>query len=508
MDMPNMDEVEASSDHRESFTLWQDILDLLILIMEEIDIALVTKRSIRGIFDLASRTFFLQIVNFTGNLLLTIFLSPSSFGIFFVVSAAIAFLSYFSDIGLAAALIQKKEAITQKDLKTTFTIQQILVITVVVIALLSAKSIGSFYNLTGDGVVLFQALAISFFFSSLKTIPSILLERELRFEKLVLPQIVETLFFNVTAVVLAINGFGISSFTYAVLARGLSGLIVIYLISPWRIGFGLYRECTSKLLSFGVPFQLNSFLALVKDDLLIAYLGKVLPIAQVGYIGFAQKWAFTPLRLIMDNVIRITFPSFSRLQHDKNILSKALEKSIFAASFLIFPSLVGLVILSPYFIKLIPKYTKWEPALISLTFFSVNAILSSISTPLTNALNAIGKIKITLYLMVFWTIATWVLTPIAIVIFGFNGVSAASAFIALSLVVVVYLTKKYIDFNIFSITIYPLLCTFIMGGTIYFISPFVVRNILSLLIMIITGAILYFGLMFIFAKRILLSDIE
>ena len=117
--------------------------------MEEIDIALVTKRSIRGIFALASRTFFLQIVNFTGNLLLTIFLSPSSFGIFFVVSAAIAFLSYFSDIGLAAALIQKKEAITQKDLKTTFTIQQILVITVVVIALLSAKSIGSFYNLTG-----------------------------------------------------------------------------------------------------------------------------------------------------------------------------------------------------------------------------------------------------------------------------------------------------------------------------------------------------------------------
>src|SRR5665811_1903695 len=86
----------------------------------------------------------------------------------------------------------------------------------------------------------------------------------------------------------------------------------MYIIAPWKIGFGFSRPVASRLLNFGVPFQLNSILALLKDDLLIVYLGKVLPLAQVGYIGFAQKWAFTPLRLIMDNIIRITFPSFSR----------------------------------------------------------------------------------------------------------------------------------------------------------------------------------------------------
>ncbi|MBI2031288.1 MAG: oligosaccharide flippase family protein [Candidatus Levybacteria bacterium] len=476
--------------------------------MEEVDLALITKRSVRGIFALVYRTFAIQILGFGANFLLTIFLSPSVFGVFFVVSAAIAFLSYFSDIGLAAALIQKKEAITDEDLSTTFTIQQILVATLVVIALLSSNFIKSFYNLGNDGVFLFQALIVSFFLSSLKTIPSIILERNLNFEKLVVPQIVENIFFNVIVVLLAINGFGVTSFSLAVLARGLSGLITIYIISPWRIRFGFSKKSASKLLSFGVPFQMNSFLALIKDDLLIAYLGKVLPIAQVGYIGFAQKWAFTPLRLIMDNVIRITFPSFSRLQHDKNILSKALEKSIFASSFLIFPSLMGLIVLFPYFVKIIPKYTKWEPALISLSLFSLNAVLSSISTPLTNALNAIGKIKITLYLMVFWTIATWILTPIAIVIFGFNGVSAASAFIALSLGVVVYLAKKHIDFNIFTIIKYPAFCTLVMGVVIYFLSPLIVRNIVTLLIMIMMGAILYFGLIFLIAKKELIADIN
>ncbi len=474
--------------------------------MEDVDIAHITRRSIKGVFALTSRTFVIQLVSFIANLILTIFLSPAVFGVFFVVSAAIAFLSYFSDIGLAAALIQKKDKITDEDLKTTFTIQQILVIGVVILALIFSTRVGNFYNFGADGVFLFQALAISFFLSSLKTIPSIILERNLRFEKLVIPQIVEALFFNIIVVVLAVKGFGIASFTYAVLARGISGLITMYIISPWRIRIGFSRESASKLISFGLPFQLNSFLALVKDDLLIAYLGKVLPIAQVGYIGFAQKWAFTPLRLIMDNVIRITFPSFSRLQDEKEILKKAVEKSIFAASFLIFPSLIGLVILAPFFVNLIPKYIKWEPAILSLSFFAANAALSSISTPLTNALNAIGKIKITLYLMVFWTAATWGLTPVFIKMFGFNGVAFASALISLSVVLVIYLARRYIEFDVIKATIYPFLSALFMGALLYLLSPMFVKGLTTLFFMILFGAMVYFFSVFVLAKKQMLED--
>jgi len=476
--------------------------------VEELDIASVKKRSIRGVFALTSRTFVMQLITFIANLLLTIFLSPQVFGVYFVVSAIIAFLTYFSDIGLAAALIQKKEKIEEEDLKTTFTIQQSLVITLVIIALILSPSIGRFYNLDASSLLLFQALVVSFFLSSLKTIPSIILERSLRFEKLIIPQIVETLFFNVVAVVLAIKGFGVTSFTYAVLARGLSGLISIYIIAPWKIAIGYSKESAKKLLSFGVPFQLNSLLALVKDDLLIVYLGKVLPIAQVGYLGFAQKWAFLPLRLIMDNVIRITFPSFSRLQDNKDYLNAALEKAIFAACFIIFPCLMGLVILSPYFIQVIPKYIKWEPALLALAFFAINATFSSISTPLTNVLNAIGKIKITLYLMIFWTVLTWVLTPLAIVYMGFNGVAVASALISASVVLVVYFVKRYIKFNLLKIIFYPFLSTVIMGIVLFFLSPFIATSLLGVIFMIVIGAVLYFLSMLIFSKNQLVSNLE
>lgn len=476
--------------------------------MEELDIATITKRSIHGVFALVSRTFFIQIINVVAYFLFGLYLSSAVFGIFFVVSAIIAFLSYFSDIGLAAALIQKKEPLTHEDLKTTFTIQQAIVISIVIIALALSNVIGGFYKLEDPGIRLFQALVVAFFFSSLKTIPSIILERDLHFQKLVVPQIVETIVFNAVALVFAIKGFGITSFTFAVLARGLSGLIVMYLIAPWKIAFGYSKKSAKQLLSFGMPFQLNSILALLKDDMLTIYLGRILPLAQVGYIGFAQKWAFTPLRAVMDNVIRITFPSFSRLANDKNHLARGIEKSLFATSFLIFPSLFGLIILSPYFVNLIPKYKQWEPALLSLTFFCINGIFSSISTPLTNALNAIGKVRMTLYLMVFWTSATWVFTPIAIGFYGFNGVALASAIIAFSAIGVVFIVKRYVDFNILRVIRSPFLAAVVMAVFLYFLSPLIIKSIISFILMVFWGLLVYALIMLLISRKELVSDIK
>lgn len=474
--------------------------------MEDLDISAIVHRSVHGVFALVSRTLFIQIIAFVVNFLLTIYLSPSVFGVYFVVTAVIAFLVYFSDIGLAAALIQKKESLTQEDLITTFTIQQTLVISVCIITLIASPFLGKFYHLDHSAFILLISLVAAFFISSLKTIPSILLERELRFEKLVIPEIVETLTFNIVALVCAIKGMGVSSFTFAVLARGVSGLIAIYIVSPWKIQLGFSKATAKRLLSFGIPFQANSFLALIKDDLLIAYAGKVLPLAQVGYIGFAQKWAYAPLQIISDNVIRIAFPSYARLQHDTQHLGKAIEKTIFALTFFITPALVGLVILAPSFIEIIPKYNKWEPALLSLGFFAFNAALSAVSTPLTNVLNAIGKIKVTLYLMILWTVLGWGITPLLIWRVGFNGFALSSAIISFTVIIVIIITKRYITFSIKPI-IAPFIATVVMGICLYMGNIILAKNLVSISILIVMGAVIYFGTCFLLARQTLMEDI-
>jgi PST family polysaccharide transporter len=419
-------------------------------IEREIDIETIKHKSIVGVVALTIRTFILQIIAFGATFLLTLFLTPDIFGIFYVVSAIISFLGYFSDVGLAAALIQKKDDVTPEDLATTFALQQALVVTLVVGSLIFAPQIAGFYKLNDAGLWLFRALVVSFFISSLKTIPSVILERRLAFDKLVVPQIVETLAFYLVAVILAWKGYGITSFTWAVGARAVLGFIAMYIVQPWMPRMVFSKRSAKRLMTFGIPFQLNSFMALLKDDLLTVFLGKVLPFAQVGYIGWAKKWAEVPLRLIMDSVIRVTFPAFARLQHDMKLLVKAIEKTVFGLAIAIFPISTGLLFFVHPMVELIPKYGKWEPALVSFYLFVLSSALAALSTPLINALNALGNIKTTLRFMVLWTGSTWALILILLPVFGFNGVALSMCIIAFSLVLVVRKVKEIVDFSFMS----------------------------------------------------------
>lgn len=460
----------------------------------------IAVKSVKGVFALVSRSFLIQLLGIAASFILTIYLDPASFGVFFVVSSIIVFFNYFQDIGLAASLIQKKEEPTNKDLRTVFTVQQLLVLALVIPALIFSGQLASFYNLNSEGHILLVALLISFLLTSLRTIPTVLLERKLDYGKLVIPQILENISYNVCLIVLAMSGFSVTSFTIAVLVRSVVGVVATYFVQPWSLGFAFDKDSFKKLVSFGIPFQTNSVLALIKDDFLTIFLGKVLPIAQLGYIGFAQRLAYLPLRLVMDNVIKITFPSFSRLQENRDALRLAIEKSLFLIAFAIFPVAVGIISFSPYLIEFIPKYQKWEPALVSVVFFSLGTVLSSISTPLTNFLNAIGKVKITLYFMIFWTATIWGLTLLFITQYGYNGVAAANFAVSLTSVGVFMVARRYVDFSIIKTTYKQFIAALVMLVSVFFLKAFITSFIMMVVMGIFSLAI-YTAVMLLLARK-------
>src|SRR3989338_10834198 len=196
-----------------------DDQDLHLNPTDEISIETVKKRSVAGVMVLTGRTFLLQIIGLVAQLFLFAYLGKYEFGVFAIVSAVINFLVYFSDICLAAALIQKKETPTDIDLKTTFFVQQFLVLCLIVLVFVLSKRITIHYSLSTDGLFLLYALLFSLLLSSLKSIPSVLLERKLEFVKLVFPQILEQIVYNVVLVIMAMKGFGLASFSVAVLIR-------------------------------------------------------------------------------------------------------------------------------------------------------------------------------------------------------------------------------------------------------------------------------------------------
>lgn len=450
----------------------------------------VKHRSIRGVTALISRSFLVQVISFLATFGLTVFLDPSVYGVFFLVSAVVNFLAYFSDIGLAAALIQKKGTVTDEDLSTTFTIQQAIVLILLIFLFVATPSIRVSYQLSSSSVYLMWSLGISLFLSSLKTIPSILLERELQFNKLIIPQVIETIVFNITAVTLAWQGFGVSSFTLAVLARGVIGLVLVYLIFPWKPRFGFSRDSLRHLLKFGLPFQANSFLAVIKDDGMTVVLGKLVGSDGLGYLGWASRWASLPLRIFMDNVTKVAFPAFSRLQDNDKKLARAVEMVLKYLTLSTFPILIGMAVLANPLIQIIPRYLKWSPALIPLYFYVYNSAWACVSTSLTNVLNAIGRVKTTFKLMIMWTLLTWLFMPFLAWYKGYLGVSLAVGLIATSSVITVVSVKKYINFSILAAFRTPILSSIVLIGFLTIFSGFV-SSIWQIGILTIASATVY-----------------
>lgn len=472
----------------------------------EIDLATVKGRAVKGVVTLTGRTFLLQAISFVGFFLLSVFLDKAEIGLFFAVSELVAILGYFSDIGLAAALIQKKEKPRLVDIRSTFTIQQALVLTLVALVFILTPWLRGFYNISSAGVGLLWALTIGFFLASLKTIPSVLLERKLKFELLVIVEIMETLLFYGLAVSLAWRGLGVTSYAWAVLARGVVGVILIYLLSPWKIGFAFAREPLGHLLKFGVPYQANTFLAVIKDRLMNVFLWKIIGVTGVGILGWAQKWAQMPLRFVMDSVMKVTFPAYARMQEHKEELSRAVEKTLFFISLLVFPILTGMIVLARPLVSLIPRYGKWEMALLALYLYCLNSFWGAVTTPLTNALTAIGKIKVVFKLMIMWTVLTWVFYPLLAIKYGFNGAAAAAALVSTTSVIAIWIAKKQIGFNFISPIFPPTVASLVMGTTIFFLLRFLTKSVLGIISLVVIGGGVYLGIIYIILGSRLIVD--
>jgi PST family polysaccharide transporter len=469
---------------------------------------LLKRKSFISAMSLFFQSGYSAVLGFIANLILTILLSPSIFGIYITVLSLISFLNYFSDVGLAASLIQKKE-LTDDDIKTTFTAQQILILSIILIGFVSTSFIKKFYNLPDEGTYLYWALLFSFFISSLKTIPSVFLERKIEFQKIVLVQVVENSVFYITVSVLAILGFGLFSFTYSVILRSLIGLVMIYSLSFWIPKIGISFKSLKKLLSFGLPFQASSFLALFKDDLIILYLGKVLGFQALGLIGFAKKWAEAPIRIIMDNISRVIFPLIAKAQNDLNKVKNYAEKILYYQTLVLAPIIIGMMLVMPRLIEIIPKYQKWQPALPLFYIFAFSSLIVSFSAPFMNLLNGLGKVKITFSFMIFFTILTWLLTPWLTNLFDSFGFPISHIVVSSFYLLVLFKTKSIFKLSIMKPILSPLTSSILMGIILFSLDKTLIYSSWStVLFEVLLGTLIYYVLIRYVFKVKVVSELQ
>jgi O-antigen/teichoic acid export membrane protein len=463
-------------------------------------------KSLAGIGSLLRRQIFVYGFFFLGNIVLARILVPQLFGIYAIVAFVVQFFSTFSDVGIGAALIQKKDKLNSEELSTIFWLQQILVFIVVILVYLAAPLVLRIYTtMPPESVWLIRVMALSFLFTSLKTVPAILMERAIDFNKVAWVDISESAAFQVTAISLALTGFGVWSFIVAALIQSVIGVILIYSLSSWRPSFQYNFDAARGLIGFGLPYQGNTILSFIKDAVTPLFVGAYAGAAAVGYVNWARNLAFSPL-MLSQSFGRVAFPAYARLQHDKILLQDAVERSIRMMTLIMFPITTTLFALGPEITHVI--FTdKWRPGLLAFYFYCTSPCIIGIMLPLYSAILSLGKSNILLKMASLLLVLEWGLGVPFVLTFGYNGISFSQPIIG----VIFYFIYKHIlseDMMHVSVikNIYSQSMAAVLSGIVVKIMiSMLTASIVSLIASFIAGSILYVLILYLIKKEILLE---
>lgn len=453
----------------------------------------VKRLALKGVFALAGRSLGTRLFTFAGNVILARMLAPKTFGLFAIVNFIVAIASFLADLGIGAALVQRKEELTEEDLRTAFTLGLIIdaAFTGAVVAL--APLLVRMYDLEPRYVLAVRALALTIMASTFAAVPSIKLERTLRFARVAAADIVSQFAYIVIAVSMAFAGFHVWALVGASIASRTVGSIVLNVMAWWRPSIGFTRASIKRLLVFGLPYQANGIVIQIKDNFVPTFVAFVGGATAVGYLNFAIGLAGTPM-LAVTIVSRITFATYSRLQHDGVALRRAIEESIRWISAVVFPVTLLLMALAPQIIHYV--YTpKWRPSLPAFYLMCIPVLASSYSTVLVSALYGLGRARQVLKLTIIWTIAGWGLAVPLTLWMGFTGFAVAMACVSTLSVLAVREINKVMPIRFVRTSMRLLSMAALPAIAVWAAAPHVAHDFLSLFVLAATGGLAYVALL-------------
>lgn len=416
----------------------------------------------RGVVYLLLRYGGVQITGLVANIALSRLLNPEAYGVYAISLVVLVVMTFISDFGFGPALLQKRSSVTETDLGSVFIAQQVVLGALLVILFLAAPSLSSTYGLGPAGDWYFRAMAVAGLFTSLKTVPTIVLERQLAYGRLSVIDVVEVITFQATAVTLALLKQGEWSFIWAVIVSKGLGCLMTYAASRWRPTLKFARAAFLGLWAFALPFQFTWITYLLRDYMIPILGGILVGTAEVGYLNWALALASVPGQMAQV-VGRVSFPSFARLQSDPDRLRQAIEASVRALFLVAVPLEMALFSLAPWLIAFVFS-SRWLPALIPLYLLCVHWAGANLTSPLVSALNAMGKPRVTLALNAGWTLATLLFALLFVRIFGYVGFALAYAVtVALAASAAIVLVNRMLNVRLWPQIRSPLLLTVLVA---------------------------------------------
>lgn len=315
-------------------------------------------------------------------------LSPQDFGVMALAMALISYANNLTSFGLTSALIQKQK-VGQDLIDSVFTFNLSFSLLLMPISIYLSKPISTLLK-SPDIEVVIPVLTLLFPLTTFYSIPMALLRRELNFRLHSIIDLFHNFVQSTTMLILAISGLGVWSLVYGQIAGFIISTIVIISTTKWRPKLRFSLHSLKGVKEYGALDLLRSHISYIENHAAYFIISRFLNPAVLGFFDRAASITDAPLKRIQIQLDAVFFASFSRLQNEPGRLSSALNKSITSTSIIAFPLLVGLAIVTPYFVNIFlgPVWSPMVPAMIILSFAGVLKMLYSVFRNINISINA------------------------------------------------------------------------------------------------------------------------
>jgi O-antigen/teichoic acid export membrane protein len=321
----------------------------------------------------------LRTVGLVRNILLARILAPSDLGLFGIALVILSILDRFSNTGLQAALIQKKEDI-EDYLDTAWTIQAVRGLALGIGVFLGAEQFAEFFN-EPRAASFIRMLAVVLALRGVASPGIVVFIRQLEFKTHFMRRVSGNVVELAVSLAFALVFRNAWALMIGLVAGNLTNVVMSYWIHPFRPKFRFQLGQARQLSHYGRWIFLNEvlyFLSYRGDNLIV---GKFLGPATLGVYMIAYSISEVLTVEISGLINDVAFPTYSRLQGE---LSRIRSAFIFASQLLIscaFPMAVVLSLLAGPLLDLMFD-ARWAEA---ATVLPVLALAGALRAAVSNA---------------------------------------------------------------------------------------------------------------------------
>jgi PST family polysaccharide transporter len=325
---------------------------------------------------------------FLSTLVLVRLLVPRDFGLVGYSLVVLGLLDVVKNLGITSALIYRQD-IPDDDAGEAFVLAVAMGIALFGVCWVIAPAAANFFH-DQRVVPVTRVLGLTLVFDALGGVHAALLQKRLRFGRLVIPDVVLSVTKGSVAVLTALLGAGYWSLVWGQLAGVALWTVANWWLCPWWPRLQLRWASARRLLGYGLHILLAGFVGaviLTADNLIV---GRVLGARALGLYAVA----FTIPQLLMIGlamaVSNAVFPAFAMLQRDRNTLERQFLRVQHYGALVQVPIGLGICVVTPGLVHALfgPEWWAMVPVMQLLAIF---ALLQALVWSAGDAFKAVGR---------------------------------------------------------------------------------------------------------------------